>query len=270
MAGLRLPLVGVAFLASTFGSLAASPEIYEPWPYCSTGTCVYQKILDVRSQGKSSNGALARVIMAYSEEVESDVDVRNVRWLRQTTRYVFCSILNPAVIDFDMGFWSALLLAPGYPNKFSRSVTTDYELYLRVCHGLITTDPSNSSIAIRYGYPRSLVDKPNSIKLRDPEEIMNNTSEPPGRTGSVSAPSSRTAQVCGWYAMGGCFSTLRNAQQRADDVGGHVVNNDEVPNFTPGFFCVVRGPFDDRSEAMHAQDQFYRAGVYDSYVKPSC
>ena len=84
---------------------------------------------------------------------------------------------------------------------------------------------------------------------------------------AMSSPASAQG-ACGWYAVGGCFKQLRQADDRAAKlVDAYVARTDAISNFSPGWFCAVDGPYGAKSGADTAQRKFVRKGVGDAYVK---
>jgi hypothetical protein len=73
------------------------------------------------------------------------------------------------------------------------------------------------------------------------------------------------ANFCGWYAIFEC------SRSRGGIPGpGRVINTNNYPNFAPGYFCRVVGPFDTRIEALNSSE---RGKVYNGgrgYVKRGC
>ena len=72
------------------------------------------------------------------------------------------------------------------------------------------------------------------------------------------AGSYQVAQACGWYAI---FSCARN---RGVTGPGRTIHTDNYPNFRPGYYCKVMGPFRTRGEAAA------RADDYGGYAKSAC
>jgi hypothetical protein len=73
------------------------------------------------------------------------------------------------------------------------------------------------------------------------------------------------ANICGWYAIFQCARSPNN-------VGGpgRTINTNNYPNFAPGWFCRVLGPFGSRTEAQFSVN---RGSVYNGgqgYVKNGC
>ena len=52
----------------------------------------------------------------------------------------------------------------------------------------------------------------------------------------------------------------------APRLGAQVVLTDDYPNFRPGWWCAVQGPY-IRDEANYWRGEFRRRGVGDAYVK---
>lgn len=70
-----------------------------------------------------------------------------------------------------------------------------------------------------------------------------------------------------WYAVAGAFSHRSNANERARNLSRRwqVMNSENCPNFTYGYWVVVAGPMSEH-EARRATDEGRR---YDAYAK-SC
>ena len=79
--------------------------------------------------------------------------------------------------------------------------------------------------------------------------------------------------VCGWYAVLGSLSTREAAIRHSERIGAYesaaIVRNAELPNFTPGYFSVVFGPFASRGHALR-QAARWRGAVPDAYAKAGC
>jgi hypothetical protein len=60
----------------------------------------------------------------------------------------------------------------------------------------------------------------------------------------------QVAQVCGWFAILGCFSDPRDAYSWNECIReGYVVDTTRMdyPTFQAGFYCVVSGPMNEHS-----------------------
>jgi hypothetical protein len=66
------------------------------------------------------------------------------------------------------------------------------------------------------------------------------------------------AQECGWYAIFQC------AKSRRVGGPGRVIWTSDFPNFRPGWFCRVMGPFSSRVQAVD------RAEEFGGYAKSAC
>jgi hypothetical protein len=86
----------------------------------------------------------------------------------------------------------------------------------------------------------------------------------------------RMAQACGHYVILGCFRALSAAQNRLAELGGpgvgggagtRVIDTDEYPNFSAGWFCVADGPYASKAGAMSIA---WKEAVSDAYVKNGC
>ena len=69
-----------------------------------------------------------------------------------------------------------------------------------------------------------------------------------------------------YFAIGGCFQSRSAARKWARRLGAEVVRTDDYPNFNPGWWCAVQGPF-IRDEAEYWKSGFRRNSVGDAYVK---
>jgi hypothetical protein len=67
----------------------------------------------------------------------------------------------------------------------------------------------------------------------------------------------QVAQACGWYAIFAC------ARNRGVTGPGRTIYTSDYPNFRPGYYCKVMGPF-SRGEAVS------RANAYGGYAKSAC
>lgn len=78
------------------------------------------------------------------------------------------------------------------------------------------------------------------------------------------APQSRgdgrfeVAQACGWYAV---FQCAKNPNLGGP---GYVIVTNNFPNFRPGWYCKVLGPFGSQGEAAQM------ARRYGGYAKSGC
>jgi len=85
----------------------------------------------------------------------------------------------------------------------------------------------------------------------------------------ASIPDKASAQVCGWYAIGGCFKSWDSADTRSRFLKAPVVDTDTVPNFRNGWFCVAAGPT-NKSQATSWRNEFRGEGISDAYIKKGC
>lgn len=92
----------------------------------------------------------------------------------------------------------------------------------------------------------------------------------------MALPASAGERQCGWYVILGCSTDAYEAEKMLEEVRGvvlpgsagtHVVETGDYPNFNPGLFCVVDGPFESqaRAENVHWTDM-----VPEAYVKRGC
>ncbi|MCB1418469.1 MAG: hypothetical protein KDJ74_05485 [Notoacmeibacter sp.] len=90
------------------------------------------------------------------------------------------------------------------------------------------------------------------------------------------APAEAQDRLCGWYVVLGCTRDEYKSERLLEKVRGIVlpgsagtqkIESSDYPNFNPGFFCVVDGPFDSqiRAENVHWGDVVPKA-----YVKQGC
>lgn len=79
------------------------------------------------------------------------------------------------------------------------------------------------------------------------------------------------AQRCGWYAIYYCSRGYRDAARFADRYRGFVIDSSDadLPNFRPGWYCVVEGPT-SRGEALDWAGYAKRDGHPEAYAKSSC
>ncbi len=90
------------------------------------------------------------------------------------------------------------------------------------------------------------------------------------------SPAGAQERQCGWYVILGCSPDAYGAEKTLESVrgvvlpgsaGAHVVETDAYPDFNPGLFCVVDGPFESQAqgENVHWPDM-----VPGAYVKRGC
>ncbi|OJF93390.1 hypothetical protein [Pararhizobium antarcticum] len=81
---------------------------------------------------------------------------------------------------------------------------------------------------------------------------------------------------CGWYVVLGCGKRATDQQNKRDDLGGpnagggaglRVITTNDYANFRPGYYCVVDGPYANKSDA---QSIAWAEAVPDAYVKKGC
>ena len=79
------------------------------------------------------------------------------------------------------------------------------------------------------------------------------------------------AQVCGWFAIYHCSRGYQEAASVAGRYRGFVVDSSDprLPNFRPGWYCVVEGPT-SRSQALAWAGYARRDGYSTAYAKSSC
>jgi hypothetical protein len=78
-------------------------------------------------------------------------------------------------------------------------------------------------------------------------------------------------QACGWYSIMTCVTDPGAARRWSARYGtGYVIDtsSNAYPNFRPGFFCVVNGPF-GRSQALQDADA-NRDIAPTAYAKSAC
>ncbi len=92
----------------------------------------------------------------------------------------------------------------------------------------------------------------------------------------LAAPAQAQDRLCGWYVVLGCERDEYQAERLLEKVRGVVlpgsagtqkIESSDYPNFNPGLFCIVDGPFDSqvRAENVHWNDMVPKA-----YVKQGC
>ena len=74
------------------------------------------------------------------------------------------------------------------------------------------------------------------------------------------------AQACGWYVISGCYRKWSQANTRSQKIGAYVVNTSSAayPNFRPGYFCAVFGPYD--KSTARSKSRYIKP----SYIKNAC
>jgi hypothetical protein len=79
------------------------------------------------------------------------------------------------------------------------------------------------------------------------------------------------AQVCGWFAIYYCSRGYQEAASIAGRYRGFVIDSSDprLPNFRPGWYCVVEGPA-GRAQAMAWAAYARRDGYSTAYAKSSC
>jgi hypothetical protein len=79
------------------------------------------------------------------------------------------------------------------------------------------------------------------------------------------------AQVCGWFAIYYCSRGYQEAASVAGRYRGFVVDSSDprLPNFRPGWYCVVEGPT-SRALALSWAGYARRDGYSTAYAKSSC
>jgi hypothetical protein len=79
------------------------------------------------------------------------------------------------------------------------------------------------------------------------------------------------AQVCGWFAIYHCSRGHQEAASVAGRYRGFVIDSSDprLPNFRPGWYCVVEGPT-SRSLALSWAGYARRDGHSTAYAKSSC
>lgn len=93
---------------------------------------------------------------------------------------------------------------------------------------------------------------------------------------AVCGPAKAQDRLCGWYVVLGCERDEYKAERLLEKVRGIVlpgsagtqkIESSDYPNFNPGFFCVVDGPFESevRADNVHWNDMVPKA-----YVKQGC
>ena len=79
------------------------------------------------------------------------------------------------------------------------------------------------------------------------------------------------AQVCGWFAIYHCSRSVQEASRFASNYRGFLIDSSDarLPNFAPGWYCVVDGPT-SRDQAMSSAGYARRDGHHTAYAKNSC
>jgi hypothetical protein len=88
---------------------------------------------------------------------------------------------------------------------------------------------------------------------------------------SRSHKGTQLAQVCGWFAIYYCSRGYQDAAAFAGRYRGFVIDSSDprLPNFRPGWYCVVEGPT-SRSQALEWAAYARRDGYSTAYAKSSC
>lgn len=82
--------------------------------------------------------------------------------------------------------------------------------------------------------------------------------------------------VCGWYVVLGCGKRAGDQENKLYDLGGpnagggaglSVISTNNYPNFRPGYYCVVDGPYETPDQA---ESIAWAEAVPDAYVKNGC
>ena len=93
---------------------------------------------------------------------------------------------------------------------------------------------------------------------------------------AIAAPRPAEAQACGFYLILGCFRDANQAFERLNYIGGpmagggagsQVVDTNQYPNFSNGWYCVADGPYASRDHAMSIA---WKEVIPDAYVKNGC
>ncbi len=92
----------------------------------------------------------------------------------------------------------------------------------------------------------------------------------PATAQTAAAPdgSYKVAQACGWYVVLGCFQRHSAAQRRANNIGAYVIDTNDYPNFSNGWYCAVDGPHSKRKAKRLRRS--WRGTVGDAYYKSAC
>ena len=98
----------------------------------------------------------------------------------------------------------------------------------------------------------------NGLRFQSQGYKFDKKATPGGGGGTPSAGGKGTTGACGWYAIFQCA--------RTSNVGGpgRVIRTSDFPNFNPGWFCRVTGPFSSQGQATR------RANQNGGYAKLAC
>ena len=94
-----------------------------------------------------------------------------------------------------------------------------------------------------------------------------------GAVSAHSAEASRSFQLaqssCPYYVILGCFGPLYKANQRSSEIGGRVIDTNQVSGFRNGYYCIVDGPH-NRKNYAYTLRRSWLGTVHDAYVKRGC
>lgn len=85
-------------------------------------------------------------------------------------------------------------------------------------------------------------------------------------------PSQAGDEFCGYWAFAGAFQSYRNAQRRANNYGGNVLDLDRSnsPNAGKGYHVVAKGPFNSKRRANRSARNYRADGVSGAYAAHRC
>ena len=166
---LALTLAGLFFSKET----ARATEVVQG--RCHMDHCFWFRVEDRDTVQTNQLGSLVRVTEATGDSRHPNGNYNRktpIKWSQPAISYVFCSKVQPAVIFQFEGKWLASTLSPGHSEGVYGYNESYYAEYLFVCHGLAKADPSDASLAARFGYPAFLSEKVEQFELQTPEDIL--------------------------------------------------------------------------------------------------
>lgn len=87
---------------------------------------------------------------------------------------------------------------------------------------------------------------------------------------AVSTTAASAKDICGWYAIATCTTSLRDARNFANDGWGEVIDTDLYDNLVDGYWCVVSGP-QSKAGANRDRRHLIGSGISDTaYIKRAC
>ena len=200
----RMILNAIAGLLALLGqqhfTLAQIPETLPHPPkiraQCQMDVCMWFRVKSKTVVRSDNSGTLLKIQLDMGEADHPNGDYNHpkpIQWA-PTEHYVYCSKVRPAVIfstqnNPTKGSWLADILAPGYPDTVIGANRASYIEYFYVCHGMISPNLSDPSLAAQFGYPSTLTAHVNQIELARPLDIL------PTSSGGTTASESKGAPL---------------------------------------------------------------------------